>query len=82
MKRKSKTNFKKMAELKDSEIDCSDIPELDSTFFKNAKLVIPEPKKSISLRIDSDVLSWFKSKGNGYQTKMNAVLRMFMEAQA
>ena len=57
------------------------IPEMDSTFFKNAELIIPEPKKSISLRIDSDVLKWFKKKGTGYQTKMNAVLRMFMEAQ-
>ena len=82
MKQKSRTNFKKLAKMKDSEIDFSDIPEMDSTFFKNAELIIPEHKKSISLRIDSDVLKWFKKKGTGYQTKMNAVLRMFMDAQA
>ncbi len=38
------------------------------------------PKTSISLRIDADVLEWFKSKGPGYQTRMNAVLRAFKDA--
>lgn len=39
-----------------------------------------EPKASISLRLDADVLEWFKSTGPGYQTRMNAVLRAFKEA--
>ncbi len=38
------------------------------------------PKASISLRLDADVLSWFKSQGRGYQTRMNAVLRAFKDA--
>ena len=38
------------------------------------------PKTSISLRVDADVLEWFKRKGPGYQTKMNAVLRAFKDA--
>ena len=46
-----------------------------------AKLVTPEPKKAISLRVDPDVLEFFKSQGAGYQTRMNAVLRAWMEAQ-
>lgn len=82
MKIKSKTNFKKLESLKDSEIDFSDIPKLSGSFFKKAELKLPEPKKSISLRIDPDVVAWFKKKGKGYQTKMNAVLRMYMEAKA
>ena len=38
------------------------------------------PKASISLRLDADVLEWFKARGRGYQTRMNAVLRAFKEA--
>ena len=81
MRKKSKTNFKKLAEMEDKNIDLSDIPKLSSAFFKKAELKLPEPKKSISMRIDPDVLDFFRKKGSGYQTKMNAVLRMFMEAQ-
>jgi uncharacterized protein (DUF4415 family) len=40
------------------------------------------PKASISLRVDADVLEWFKAQGAGYQTRMNAVLRAFKEASA
>jgi uncharacterized protein (DUF4415 family) len=38
------------------------------------------PKESVSLRVDADVLAWFKAQGPGYQTRMNAVLRAFKEA--
>ena len=38
------------------------------------------PKTSIALRVDADVVDWFKSQGPGYQTRMNAVLRAFKEA--
>jgi len=44
-------------------------------------LVPPTPKTSIALRVDTDVLEWFKSKGPGYQTRMNAVLRAFRDAE-
>jgi uncharacterized protein (DUF4415 family) len=40
----------------------------------------PVPKASVSLRIDADVLAWFKAQGPGYQTRMNAVLRAFRDA--
>ncbi len=40
------------------------------------------PKASISLRIDQDVLDWFRSQGEGYQTRMNAVLKAFREASS
>jgi uncharacterized protein (DUF4415 family) len=39
----------------------------------------PPPKVSVSLRIDADVLEWFKAQGEGYQTRMNAVLRAFRD---
>ena len=44
-------------------------------------LVPAPPKTSIALRVDTDVLAWFKSKGPGYQTRMNAVLRAFRDAE-
>ena len=68
--------------MKDDQIDYSDIPELDASFFANADIKMPNPKKTISIRIDDEVLSWYKASGPGYQTRMNAVLKAYMEAQA
>ena len=62
------------------EINYSDIPELGASFFKSGKLRMPKAKPRISIRLDADILEWFKSHGNGYQTRINAVLRMYMEA--
>ena len=47
----------------------------------NLKVDWPQPKQAISLRIDQDVLAWFRDRGPGYQTRMNAVLRAFVDAQ-
>lgn len=79
---KSETDWARVDAMTDEEIDTSDIPELDETFFKNAVLWMPKPKKSISLRIDQDVLEWFKSQGKGYQTRINAVLKAYKEAHS
>lgn len=57
----------------------ADIPELDDNFFKNAKLVLPKPKVVVTLRVDADVMEWFRTKGKGYQTIMNAVLKGWVE---
>ena len=80
-KKRSRTDWDKLNAMTYKDIDYSDIPALDAEFFKKGKLRIPKAKPLISIRIDSDVLSWFKSLGSGYQTRMNAVLRMYMEAQ-
>jgi uncharacterized protein (DUF4415 family) len=55
-------------------------PELDEAWFKKALLVYPDGKTLISIRLDPDVLAWFRKKGKGYQTRMNAVLRAYMQA--
>ena len=47
----------------------------------NLKVAWPQPKQAISLRIDQDILTWFRDRGPGYQTRMNAVLRAFVDAQ-
>ena len=80
-KKKSKTDWDKLEKMSDQDIDYSDIPPLDSEFFRKGKLRMPKSKPLISIRLDPDVLEWFKSQGSGYQTRMNAVLRMYMEAQ-
>lgn len=47
--------------------------------WSRARLVIPEPKTAVSIRLDPDVLAFFKAQGKGYQTRINAVLRAYME---
>ena len=70
-----------LATLKDSDIDFSDIPELDDTFWSRARVVLPEGSKTqLTLRLDSDLVDWFRAGGRGYQTRMNAVLRAYVEA--
>jgi uncharacterized protein (DUF4415 family) len=51
------------------------------TDWGNLKVAWPQPKQAISLRIDQDILAWFRDRGPGYQTRMNAVLRAFVDAQ-
>ena len=67
--------------MDDSEIDTSDIPELGDDFFQEAELTVPV-KKPITIRLDADVLDWFKSQGQGYQTRINTLLRRYMEANS
>ena len=60
-----------------------ELADLPDDFWDGAVVVhYPEPKAPISLRVDRDVLAWFREQGPGYQTRMNAVLRSFMEARA
>ncbi len=66
--------------MDDKDIDTSDIPELDEEFFRTADVRVP-PKRPVTLRLDADVLIWFKSQGQGYQTRINKLLRSYMEAQ-
>ena len=82
LKRKSQTNWERVDNLTDDEIDPSDIGPLDEDFFKHAELIIPPPKKSLTLRMDADVLDWFREQGRGYQTRINAILRTYMKAHS
>jgi uncharacterized protein (DUF4415 family) len=79
-----KRHLKELASRPDSEIDFSDIPELTEEFWKNA---IRSPfyrpvKKQVTVRLDSDVIAWLRTKGAGYQTRMNALLRSAMLKEA
>jgi len=80
----SLTNAKRLAEISDEEIEAQmrddpDWAEFMDVDWSKATLVIPVPKDAISIRLDSDVLDFFKSQGKGYQTRINAVLRHYMD---
>lgn len=57
------------------------VPAKRQADWSNLKVAWPQPKQAISLRIDQDILAWFRDRGPGYQTRMNAVLRAFVDAQ-
>ena len=80
MKKKSiKSDLKRVDAMKDRDIDYSDIPRLDDSFFKRPLAELPKPKKPITIRIDPEVLEWFQSKGPRYQTRINAVLKAYVQ---
>lgn len=82
MKKKSatiKSDLKRLDAMTDADIDYSDIPPTDEKFWANAEVFIGG-KQAISLRVDPDVLLFYKEQGKGYQTAMNRVLRQYMEA--
>jgi uncharacterized protein (DUF4415 family) len=82
MRTKGKTDFTRLRQMRDGDIDYSDIPKLDETFWRNAKLTMPEPKDRVTIRLDHDVVEWLKKNGSGYQTRINAILRSYMNAQS
>jgi len=61
--------------------DSEAAPVADAAWFRRARIVLPGPKQPVSLRLDRDVLAWFKKQGKGYQTRINAVLRAYVRAQ-
>jgi uncharacterized protein (DUF4415 family) len=79
-KKRSRTDWKRIDALRDEDIDFSDIPKQGTDFFARA-IVWPGPKRQITLRVDPDVLTFFRKQGRGYQTVINTVLRKYMEAR-
>ena len=78
MSKKSKTerSRKNVARERDAVLD--EAPELDEVFFREAEWRSPI-KQPVTIRIDTDVLEWFRSRGKGYQTQINRLLRRYME---
>ena len=81
----SQTDWQRLDAMTDENIDLSDCPEVTPELFAKAivrrGLPTTKNKAQVTLRIDSEVLEWFKSQGRGYQTQINALLRAYMEAQ-
>ena len=76
--RATKSDLARIDKLRDEQIDYSEIPELDDNVFAQPLVDWPPKKEAITIRVDSDVLGWFKEQGRGYQTRMNQVLRRYM----
>jgi len=80
--REQKRDIARLAAMKDEDIDFSDIPlKLDWSKAEIGKFYRP-PKRSISMRLDSDILQWLKGYGKGYQTRVNLLLRHAMANSA
>jgi uncharacterized protein (DUF4415 family) len=83
-----KSDWKRVAALTDRDIDqaIADDPDaapvLDEAFWRNAEILDPRHEKStVTMRVDDDVLNFFKRGGPGYQSRMNAVLRAYVYAR-
>ncbi|OGI41105.1 MAG: hypothetical protein A2140_05665 [Candidatus Muproteobacteria bacterium RBG_16_62_13] len=84
--KKGKTDWARLRRMKDEEIDFSDIPELTDQELAQIVWTVPRAPQSgakitISMRVDPDVLDWYKRLGRGYQSRMHMVLRAFMQAR-
>ena len=83
--RKLASDIKRLAALKDSEIEVDAdapawTPEMFARSIVKRGLEAPPAKTLLSLRVDSDVVEWFRAQGRGYQSRMNALLRAYMDA--
>lgn len=83
--RTSRTDLQRVDEMRDEDIDASDVPATTpEDFARGAARIALKPlpaKQQITLRIDTDVLDWFRRHGPGYQTQINRLLRAYVEAQ-
>jgi uncharacterized protein (DUF4415 family) len=80
LRKKSRTDWARVDAMRDDDIDLADIPELDESFFKNAVIRLPGKKVPVTIRLDREVLEWFKAQGKGYQSRINALLKAYKEA--
>jgi uncharacterized protein (DUF4415 family) len=84
--RQDRTDWPRVRAMTNAEIgsavaDDADTFVSDADWISKARLVMPEGKQMVTMRIDGDVLEWFRKTGRGYQTRINAVPRGFVEAQ-
>lgn len=84
-RRETGTNWTRLSRMSDDEIrqgiaSDPDAHATDVEFWKSAKLVWPSRKAVVTMRLDSDLLEWFRQQ-RGYQTRINAILRAYMDAQ-
>ena len=78
------TDWQRLEGMRDEDIDLSDVPEITPEAFARAAarrgMKSAAKKEQVTLRLDADVLSWFKAQGRGYQTRINELLRAFVDA--
>jgi uncharacterized protein (DUF4415 family) len=82
-RRKGLTDWARIDAMTEEELDQAIAADPDSdppVDWSKARFIVRKPKESVHLRVDPDVLAWFRKQGRGYLTRMNAVLRAYMEA--
>jgi uncharacterized protein (DUF4415 family) len=82
---KGKTDWDQVDALTDEQVRRGieadpDAHPTDEDFWKEAKVIMPQPKETVTIRLDADLLEWFRTQGKGYQTRINAILRSYMRA--
>ena len=80
-KDKTKTDWPRLRRERAADVEPAGEADEGEFDWTKASVVMPPVKSAISLRLDTDVLAFFKAQGRGYQTRINAVLRSYMEAQ-
>jgi uncharacterized protein (DUF4415 family) len=84
---KGETDWARLDAMTDEDIERAVAEDPDAAPFwtdedwANARVVWPQGKAPVTLRLDRDIIAWFKTHGRGYQTRINAVLRGYVEAQ-
>lgn len=79
---KSRTNMAKLRRKTDDDISYKDSPATTKEFWEDAKVFMPQHKIHISLRLDEDIVNYFKEEGSGYQSRINAVLKAYITAHS
>lgn len=75
---RSRTDMAKLRRKDDKSINYEDSPATTKEFWKDAKVFMPQHKVPVSLRLDEDILNYFKEEGSGYQSRINAVLKAYV----
>lgn len=83
---KTKSDWHRLRRMTDDEVHRAlkadpDARETDEAFWTTARLVVPQRKKPVTIRLDADLLAWYRRE-KGYQTRINAILRAYMKAQS
>ena len=80
--RAPKSEQRDAAIRKAAKADPDAAPVASSEWFRRAKLLEPQPKTPVSMRLDEDIVKWFRARGRGYQTRINAVLRAYVDSRS
>jgi uncharacterized protein (DUF4415 family) len=79
-KKPSETDWARIDQMTDEDIDTSDIPPLTDDFFARAEWRMPKKKTAVTLSVDSEVLMWFEAQGADFHRRVNAALKIYAEA--
>jgi hypothetical protein len=78
----SPNRLKELQAIPDTEIDTSDIPELDEHFWEKALMVKPDGQKAVLVNLDQDILDWFKNQKKDHQYLINAAIRAYIKHES